>query len=45
MSMAMGMMLSVSRYAVERKGAELRPIDDDDELPEDLKADNPAGGF
>lgn len=45
MSVAMGMMLSVSRYAVERTNAGLKTIDDDDELPDDLKADNPAGGF
>lgn len=45
MSMAMGMMLSVSRYAVERSGSEIKTIDDDDELPDDLKADNPAAGF
>ena len=45
MSMAMGMMLSVSRFAVERTDAGLKTIDDDDELPDDLKADNPAGGF
>lgn len=45
MSMAMGMMLSVSRYAVERTDSELRTIDDDEELPEDLKAENPAAGF
>lgn len=45
MSMAMGMMLSVSRYAVERTDAGLKTINDDDELPGDLKADNPTGGF
>jgi cell division protein FtsW len=45
MSVAMGMMLSVSRFAVERTDTGLKTIDDDDELPDDLKADNPAGGF
>lgn len=45
MSIAMGMMLSVSRFAVERTDSELKTIDDDDELPDDLKADNPAAGF
>ena len=45
MSMAMGMMLSVSRFAVERTDSGLKTIDDDDELPDDLRADNPAGGF
>ncbi|MBE6307254.1 MAG: hypothetical protein E7084_06320 [Bacteroidales bacterium] len=45
MSMAMGMMLSVSRYAVERTDSGLKTIDDDDELPDDLRADNPARGF
>lgn len=45
MSFAMGMMLSVSRFAVERSDAGLKTIDDDDELPDDLKAENPAAGF
>ncbi len=45
MSIAMGIMLSVSRYAVERTDSEIKPIDDDDELPDDLKAVNPAAGF
>ena len=45
MSVAMGIMLSVSRFAVERTDLGLKTIDDDDELPDDLKADNPAGGF
>lgn len=45
MSMAMGIMLSVSRFAVERTDSGLKTIDDDDELPDDLRADNPAGGF
>ena len=45
MSFAMGFMLSVSRFAVERTDSGLKTIDDDDELPDDLKADNPAAGF
>ena len=45
MSIAMGIMLSVSRFAVERTDSGLKTIDDDDELPDDLKADNPAAGF
>lgn len=45
MSIAMGLMLSVSRYAVERTDMGLKTIDEDDELPNDLKAENPAGGF
>lgn len=45
MSVAMGIMLSVSRYAVNHKDSELKPIEDDEELPEDLKAENPAAGF
>lgn len=43
MSMAMGVMLSVSRYAVERTSEGLKTIDDDDELPQDLRANNPTG--
>ena len=43
MSMAMGIMLSVSRYAVEHTSEGLRGIDADDELPHDLRADNPSG--
>lgn len=45
MSIAMGIMLSVSRYAVERTPSGLKTIVDDDELPDDLKAENPARGF
>ncbi len=43
MSMAMGIMLSVSRYSVERTSEGLRGIEDDDELPHDLRASNPSG--
>lgn len=43
MSMAMGVMLSVSRYAVERTSEGLKTIDDDDDLPQDLRANNPTG--
>ena len=43
MSMAMGVMLSVSRYAVERTSEGLKTIDEDDELPQDLRANNPTG--
>lgn len=43
MSMAMGVMLSVSRYAVERTSEGLRGIEEDDELPQDLRASNPSG--
>ncbi len=42
MSMAMGVMLSVSRYAVERTSDGLKTIDDDDRLPDDLRASNPS---
>lgn len=45
MSVAMGIMLSVSRYAVQRTPSGLKTIDDDAELPEDLRADNPTGGY
>lgn len=45
MSVAMGIMLSVSRYAVQRTPTGLKTIDDDAELPEDLRADNPTGGY
>ncbi len=45
MSIAMGIMLSVSRAAVERTSEGLKTINDDDELPQDLKANNPAGIF
>ena len=43
MSIAMGIMLSVSRYAVERTSTGLKTIDDDSELPQDLRASNPSG--
>ena len=45
MSFAMGIMLSVSRYSVERTDSGLKTIEDDEELPDDLKADNPVRGF
>lgn len=45
MSAAMGIMLSISRYAVEKDKLSLKTIDDDSELPDDLKFDNPSMGF
>ena len=45
MSVAMGIMLSISRYAVEKDKLALKTIEDDSELPEDLKFDNPSMGF
>lgn len=45
MSVAMGIMLSISRYAVEKDKLKLKTIEDDNELPEDLKFDNPSIDF
>ncbi len=45
MSIAMGVMLSVSRFSVQRTSEGLKTIEDDAELPQDLRADNPTGGY
>ncbi len=42
MSSAMGIMLSISRYAVEKNKMKIKTIEDDSELPEDMKFDNPS---
>ena len=45
MSSAMGIMLSISRYAVEKDRLKIRTIEDDSELPDDMKFDNPSINF